>query len=97
MHSYIDLYFTPESVPPLEISNRLRRAAGLSFIIGPHDLAFEWNTEAEFHERIGQIHEALKGTGVFYRVETVTEEPAFVEPVPWPPALPRSDRLHPAY
>ena len=96
MHSYVDLFFTPESDSPLEISKRIRSAAGLSFIVGPHDLAFEWTTEEEFRTTLTKIHQALKGTGVFYRVETVTEEPAFVEPVPWP-ALPTSDRLHPAY
>jgi hypothetical protein len=97
MHSYVDLYFTPETLPPLEISKRLSGVAGLSFIIGPHDLAFEWKTEEEFHSRISKIHTALKGTGVLYRVETVPQEPAFVDPLPWPPPLPRNDAIHPAY
>ncbi len=97
MHSYIDLYFTPESLPPLEISKRLRKAADLAFIIGPHDLAFEWQTEEEFHERIGRVHRALKGTGVFYRVETVSDDPRYIEPVPWPPPISRGDPVHPAY
>jgi len=96
MHSYVDLFFTPESVSPLEISQRLRSTAGLSFIVGPHDLAFSWTTEAEFRETLLKVHAALKGTGVFYRVETVTDEPEFREPVPWP-ALPQPDKLHPAY
>ena len=97
MHSYIDLFFTPESLAPLEISRRLRTAAGLSFIIGPHDLTFEWKTEQEFHDRISKVHAALKGTGVLYRVETVPEDPAYIEPIPWPPPLPRNDPVHPAY
>ena len=97
MHSYIDLFFTPESLPPLEISKRLRQAAGLTFIIGPHDLAFEWKTEEEFHDRLAKVHRALKGTGVFYRVETIPEDPTFIEPIPWPPPLPRHDPAHPAY
>ena len=97
MHTYIDLYFTPESTTPFEIAKRLRDHAGLSFIIGPHDLAFEWRTEDEFHARIAKIHAALKGSGVFYRVETVPEDPGFIEPIPWPPPLPRNDPIHPAY
>ena len=97
MHSYVDLYFTPESLAPREIARRLREAAGLAFIIGPHDLAFEWRTEEEFHERIGHVHAALKGTGVFYRIETVSDDPRYVEPVPWPPSLPQRDPIHPAY
>jgi len=96
MHSYIDLYFTPDSESPLEISKRVRNIAGLPFIVGPHDLAFEWRTEEEFRSTLSKVHEALKGTGVFYRVETVAEEPTFVEPVAWP-SLPAVDRLHPAY
>lgn len=97
MHSYVDLYFTPEGVNPIEISERLKRLAGLSFIIGRHDLAFEWKDEAEFQERLVRIHAALKGTGVLYRVETVPNEPGFIEPVPWPPPLPRDDAVHPGY
>jgi hypothetical protein len=96
MHSYVDLYFTPESESPLEISKRIRDVAGLSFIAGPHDLAFEWTTEEQFRTILSKVHRALKGTGILYRVETVLDDPAFVEPVPWP-ALPTTDRLHPAY
>jgi len=97
MHSYVDLFFTPESVTPFEISDRLKRVAGLSFIIGHHDLTFEWRTEKEFQERLSRIHEALQGTGVLYRVETVPDEPGFIEPVPWPPPLSRDDAIHPGY
>ncbi len=97
MHTYIDLYFTPESSSPLEIAKRLRRHTALSFIIGPHDLTFEWKSEPEFHEQLSKIHDALKGTGVLYRVETVAEDPSFIEPIPWPPPLPRNDPVHPAY
>ncbi|HKN06613.1 MAG TPA: hypothetical protein VJ021_03270 [Thermoplasmata archaeon] len=97
MHSYVDLYFTPESRSPIEISTRLKAVAGLSFIIGPHDLVFDWEHESDFQERLSKIHEALKGTGVLYRIETVTEEPGYIEPLPWPPPIPRRDPVHPAY
>jgi hypothetical protein len=97
MHSYVDLYFTPDSASPLELSERLRSIAGLSFIIGPHDLVFDWDFEHEFQERLSKIHEALKGSGVFYRVETVSEDPAFVPPVAWPPPMPRRDPEHPGF
>jgi len=97
MHSYIDLYFTPEGVSPLEVSERLRKTAGLSFIIGPHDLAFEWETVEQFREQLHRVHEALRGLGVSYRVETVAEDPAYVEPIPWPPAFNRGPTTHPGY
>jgi hypothetical protein len=96
MHSYIDLYFTPDAESPVEISKRLRNVAGLPLIVGPHDLAFEWKDEEEFQSTLSKIHQALKGTGVLYRVETVAEESSFVEPVVWP-ALPSVDRIHPAF
>jgi len=97
MHSYVDLYFTPESVSPLVISDRLRSVAGLSFIIGPHDLVFEWDHEKEFQERISKVHDALKGTGILYRVHTVEDHNGFVEPIPWPPPMPRRDPEHPGF
>jgi hypothetical protein len=97
MHSYIDLYFAAEGVSPLEISKRLRASAGVEFIIGPHDVAFEWHTVEEFQVKLEKIHAALKGTGVFYRIETVSDEPGFVEPVVWPPPLIRGNVAHPGY
>jgi hypothetical protein len=97
MHSYIDLFFAPAGVSPLEISERVRANTGLAFIIGPHDIAFEWHTVEEFREKLGKVHAALHGTGVFYRIETVSDEPGFVEPVIWPPPAVQSNTTHPGY
>jgi hypothetical protein len=97
MHSYLDLFFASDGVSPLEISDRIRAAAGLSFIIGPHDITFEWHTVEEFREKLGKIHKALEGTGVFYRIETITDEPGFMEPVVWPPPAVGSNPTHPGY
>ena len=98
MHTYIDLYFTPESVSPLDLAERIRRHADLEFIIGPHDLAFDWTTVEEFRDRMARLHTALRRTGVLYRVETVRDDPAYVEPAPWPPAIrPGAPAPHPAY
>lgn len=89
MRSYIDLYFAPGEMTPLEIAERVRRATGLSFVRGPHDLLFEWETEEEFRAMLGKIHAALRGSGAFYRVETVDDGPQFVAPIPWPAPLSR--------
>ncbi|MCI4372347.1 MAG: hypothetical protein L3K02_01690 [Thermoplasmata archaeon] len=97
MHSYIDLYFSPDGISPLDVAEVLRSTAGLSFVVGAHDLAFEWDTVDQFRATLGKIHDALKGTGALYRVETVVEEPSFVAPVPWPPLLPRSPPTHPGF
>jgi hypothetical protein len=97
MRTYIDLYFSPDAVSPTDIGERIQKLAGLSYIRGPHDLIFEWTTMTEFHEILGKIHGALAGTGVLYRVETVAEEPAFVEPIPWAPPLSTGPGTHPLY
>jgi hypothetical protein len=97
MHSYVDLYFSPEGISPLDIADRLRSMVGLSFVVGAHDLAFEWDTVEQFRVTLEKIHAALKGTGVLYHVETVAEEPAFVAPVAWPPILPHEPPSHPGF
>jgi hypothetical protein len=97
MHSYIDLYFSGEGISPLDVSDRIRAAAGLEFIIGPHDIAFEWHTVEEFRTKLHKIHGALKGTGVFYRLETVSDEPGFIEPAVWPPPMVGKNPTHPGY
>ena len=85
MHTYVDLYFSPDGVSPLAIAERLKKHTGLSYIVGEHDLVFEWSTVAQFRERLNQLHAALKGTGVQYRIESELDEPRFVEPTRWPP------------
>jgi hypothetical protein len=97
MHSYIDLYFAPDGVSPLEIADRIREHTGLTFIMGAHDLAFEWSSIDEFRTTLAKVHKALEGTGVVYRVETVQENPGFVDPIPWPPPFPGSPSDHPGF
>ena len=98
MHSFIDLYFAPENLSPLDLAERIRARTGLEFVMGAHDLAFDWATVEEFRGTLAKLHEALRGTGVLYRVQTVADEPTFVEPVPWPPPLHKQGPApHPAY
>ncbi len=97
MHSYIDLYFSPEGTSPLEIADRVRRSSGLSFIRGPHDLVFEWKTVEEFRTILGKVHEALHGTGVLYRVQTITDASDRPEAMPWPPPLIAEPPPHPGF
>jgi hypothetical protein len=97
MHTYVDLYFTPEGVSPLAVAERLQQQAGLTFIVGPHDLVFEWEGVEQFRETLGKIHEALRGSGVTYRVESTVDDPMFVEPAAWPPALHEGPAQHPGY
>lgn len=97
MHTYVDLYFSPRGPSPFEIAKRLKDQAKLVFVVGPHDLVFEWTSVEEFREALERIHRALRGTGVTYRVQTVGEEPGFVGPAAWPPPLAEGPRRHPGY
>jgi hypothetical protein len=97
MYSYVDLYFSPDAMTPLEVAERLKRAADVTYIVGPHDLCFSWRTVEEFRDRMHRIHAALKGTGVSYRVESVEEHPAFLEPETWPPAIVLDPPPNPAF
>jgi hypothetical protein len=96
MYTYIDIFFSPDGTNPLDIAERLRSEASLPFIVGPHDILFEWRTVEEFRERMTRIHAALRGTGATYRVQSVEDTPSFVEPASWPPTLVRVPE-HPAY
>jgi hypothetical protein len=97
MHTYVDLYFSPNGENPLAIADRLRRQAGVSLIVGPHDIAFEWQTVEEFRTKLSAIHDALQGSDASYRVESVEESPEFIEPTTWPPTIVRSQPSHPGY
>jgi hypothetical protein len=97
VHTYIDLYFAPDGVSPMEIAERLRREARLEFIVGPHDLVFGWENIEEFQGRLAQIQRALQGTGVTYRVQSTSDGPMFVEPTAWPPSLQDEPEQHPGY
>jgi hypothetical protein len=97
MHTYIDLYFAPDGVSPLEIADRLQTHAHLSFIVGSHDLVFEWTTVDEFRTTLSKIHLALRGTGATYRVQSMGDSPDFSEPPTWPPPLSDAPASHPGY
>ena len=97
MHTFIDLYFAPDGISPLDVADRVRRIAGLSFIVGPHDLVFEWQTVEEFRDRLAKLHDALQGTGVSYRVQSASDDSMFVPPVAWPPSLQTEPQTHPGY
>ncbi|MGA7922553.1 MAG: hypothetical protein WCA77_01060 [Thermoplasmata archaeon] len=97
MRSFVDITFAADGPSPMEIAEDLKRGTGLSFIVGTHDLVFEWRTPEEFRERLEQLHEFLKGTGSYYRVHTAEEEGTGSAAIAWPPALGSEPQLHPAY
>jgi hypothetical protein len=97
MRTYIDLYFTSEGPSPIEVADRLRRLVGVRFITGIHDLVFDWEEPEAFRAALQGIHDALRGTGIQYHVETVSGILEGNEPVAWPPPLAPDLGQHPAY
>jgi hypothetical protein len=97
MRTYVDLTFSADGPSPVELAEEFKRVMGLSFIVGEHDLVFEWETPEEFRERLEQIHQILRPTGAYYRVATAEEEVGISPAVAWPPALNAEPRPHPAY
>lgn len=97
MHSYVDLYFAPDGTSPLEVADRLKETAGVAFVVGPHDLHFEWTTVEEFRVTMDRIHRALRGTGVTYKVESAVDDAMFVEPSQWPPTIQARPPNHPGF
>ena len=97
MRTFIDLTFSAEGPSPVKLAEQFKRVMGLSFIVGDHDLMFEWRTPEEFRERLEQIHAILRPTGAYYRVATAEDEVDLSPAVSWPPALNGEPRAHPAY
>ncbi|MGC2034353.1 MAG: hypothetical protein WA761_02770 [Thermoplasmata archaeon] len=97
MRTYIDITFSSDGPSPIDLAERIRETLGLSFIVGSHDLMFEWSSAEEFRGRIEQVHDLLRDTGAYYRVQTAEEEPGRSPIIAWPPALTDGPQRHPAY
>jgi hypothetical protein len=97
MRTYVDITFSSDGPSPIDLAERIRETLGLSFIVGSHDLTFEWSTAEEFRGRIEQVHDLLRDTGAYYRVQTAEEEPGRSPIIAWPPALTDGPQRHPAY
>jgi hypothetical protein len=88
LRTYVDIYFTADGASPLTVAEAIRKATGLTFILGRHDLAFSWKEVTDFQSMIDKLYDALKDKGVFYRFETRDEEDESVvsmNQLSWPP------------
>jgi hypothetical protein len=97
MRTYIDISFSSGGMPPSALIKRFQGLSEAKFILGEHDIAFEWNTVEEFQRRMDAIHVAFGGTGVTYRVHTVPDESDLRPPVAWPPSTAPTVDENPAY
>ena len=73
MRTYVDVTFNSDGVDPIEIVKDFEKL-GLRPIRGVHDFCFDWSSDEDFRKKIKEIHEAMKGKIIQYRLNTVTEE-----------------------
>jgi len=97
MRTYIDISFSSGGMTPTAIIRRFQGLSEARFILGEHDIAFDWSTVGEFQRRMDAIHAAFNGTGVTYRVHTVPGESDLRPPVSWPPIVSPAQDENPAY
>ena len=76
MITYIVIWHSSEGENPLLVTERL---TGLGFkpIIGYYDMEYDHGREVDLDEILSlsiKVHETLRGSGVLYKLETVTVE-----------------------
>ncbi len=69
MKVYIEIYFHCEGDEPLKVIKRLKDL-NFSPVVGEYDFVKEYNTTEEYAEIVTELYNALKGTGVRYRLIT---------------------------
>jgi hypothetical protein len=69
MKLYIKVYFNSESISPLEIIKSIKEM-GFEPVVGDYDFMKNFETPEEYGLIVEELHETLKGTGIFYRLST---------------------------
>ena len=95
MRTFVDITFAAGGVTPAKVVERLSRVRDISFLKGPHDVVFHWETTEEFWQRVGAIHQALHGTGATYRLETIDDQAIASVVSPWAGGLPPAEEENP--
>jgi len=69
MRLYIQLYFDSNGTNPLEVLDQMKEL-GFDPVVGDYDFAKDYESPDEYKKIIGDINDALQGTGVRYRLTT---------------------------
>lgn len=85
MRTFIDITFSSDGTVPSVVADRLRDLAGVSIVVGHHDVVLDWSDVEEFRVKVKAIHDALVGTHATDRVETGEDEGASGT-LAWPPS-----------
>ncbi len=73
MKTYLSIWFNSEGSKVSYITDRLL-SLGFQPLTGAYDYVYDWGNNATVEEAIwfgDKIQETLKGTGVFFRIETI--------------------------
>ncbi|MGC8496619.1 MAG: hypothetical protein ACP5NL_01265 [Thermoplasmata archaeon] len=72
MKLYVKVYFSPDGISPLEII-RILKEGGFVSVFGQFDFVKEFDSEQEYNDTVTRLYNALKGTGVMFRINTRIE------------------------
>jgi hypothetical protein len=95
VRTFVDLTFAGGGLGPAKVIERLAQVHNVSFLKGPHDLVFHWETTKEYWQRVAAIHQALHGTGVTYRLATADDQGVVSVVGPWRGSLSESEEENP--
>jgi hypothetical protein len=97
VRTFVDITYTTGGASPAKVFERLFQVHDLTFVKGPHDVVFHWQTPKEFWDYVTAIHNALNGTGVNYRLETIDDEAFVPELSPWVGSFQQAEEAHPGF
>ena len=67
MRTYLKIHFNSEGENPMETLKRVKKV-GFIPVVGDYDFVIDYNTPGEYSEIISRLHDALAGSGVYYRL-----------------------------
>ncbi len=73
MKTYVTVTFSSEGSKPSEVERRLF-GIGMRALQGRYDFVYEWERDPSMEEvmdLLDRIQETLRGTGVFFSIETL--------------------------
>lgn len=95
VRTFVDITFAAGGGSPATVVGRLSQVRDLSFLKGPHDAVFHWETPEEYWHHVAAIHQALRGTGATYRLETLDDQGVVPVVSSWVGDLPTAEEENP--
>ena len=67
MRTYLKIHFSSEGENPMEAIKRVKEV-GFVPVVGDYDFVIDYCTPEEYEDIIRRLHDALGGSGVYYRL-----------------------------